>query len=318
MNTDCQTTERLKNTVLAIVGPTSSGKTSLSINLCRRFNGEVIACDSRNIYRFMDIGTAKPTLEEMQGVTHHLLDVAEPDQVFTVAEYKERGLKAINAIFEKGKVPVVCGGTGFYARALLEGLSIPEVEPNHQLRQELNALADEKGNEFLYEKLQAKDPDATKKINVNDRFRIVRALEVMEALKIPFSKAMKKEEVPFKVIWIGLTFEDREVLKKRIKDRLQVQIEDGLVSEVKSLYEKYGKTRTLKNAVTYKQFIKYFENEITYDEAVDECERHNYQLARKQLIWFRANPDINWIKVDQEENLAECAMRIITERSKIC
>ncbi len=315
MSTEKKHPDGLKNTVIAIVGPTSSGKTSLSIELCRRLNGEVIACDSRNIYRYMDIGTAKPTQEEMKGINHHLLDVADPDQIFTVAEFKNRGLKAIDSIFERERIPVVCGGTGLYSRALLEGLSIPEVEPNPELREELKSQADKNGNEYIHNLLKSKDPEAAEKININDRFRIIRALEVMEALSIPFSSAVKREDVPFKVIWIGLTFDNRELLKERIKERLQIQIDDGLESEVKALYSKYGKTRTLKNAVTYKQFIKYFENEISYDEAIEECERHNYQLARKQLMWFRANPEINWLKVDLVEDLAEDAMKIITENS---
>ncbi|MCB9470813.1 MAG: tRNA (adenosine(37)-N6)-dimethylallyltransferase MiaA [Cyanobacteriota/Melainabacteria group bacterium] len=308
---DKDSLKRPENTVIAVVGPTSSGKTALSIELACLLNGEVIACDSRNIYRYMDIGTAKPTKEEMKGIRHHLIDVADPDSVFTVAEYKRQGRKAIDDIFAAGKIPIVCGGTGFYSRALLEGLSIPEVAPNQELREKLNSEAEEKGNEYLHDLLMQKDPEAAAKIKANDRFRIVRALEVMEALAIPFSMASKKEPVPFDVLWIGLTFEDRTKLKERIIERLKIQIEDGLEAEVRSLYDRYGKTRSLQNAVTYKQFISYFEKEISYEEAFEECVKHNYQLARKQLIWFRSNPEMNWLKVDETPDLLEAALEII-------
>ena len=305
--------ERPENTVIAVVGPTCSGKTSLSIELSCVLNGEVIACDSRNIYRYMDIGTAKPTEEEMKGIPHHLIDVAEPDSVFTAAEYKKQGRIAIDEIFASGKIPIVCGGTGFYARALLEGLSIPEVAPNQELRQRLHIEAEEKGNQYLHNILAQKDPEAAAKIKANDRFRIIRALEVIEALSIPFSMASKKEPVPFAIIWIGLTFEDRSKLKEKIIERLKIQIEDGLEAEVRSLYDRYGKTRSLQNAVTYKQFISYFEKEISYEEALEECIKHNYQLARKQLIWFRSNPEMNWLKVDETPDLLEAALEIINE-----
>ena len=293
----------MSKTVIAIVGPTGSGKTKLSIDLALEVDGEVISCDSRNIYKFMDIGTAKPTASEMKGVKHHLIDVAEPDQVFTVADYKRLGEKAIDSIFSREKVPIVAGGTGFYSRALLEGLSIPEVAPNHEFREKLNTLAAEFGGRHLHEMLRQKDPVSAEKINQNDLFRIIRALEVMEELNIPFSKAVKKEKPPFDVVWFGLTFSNRENLKKRIEERLVVQIKDGLETEVKELYEKYGKTQSLTNAVTYKQFIKYFESEISYEEAIEECVKHNYQLARKQLMWFRSNPEMIWLEVDENQDL---------------
>lgn len=296
---------KLENTVIAIVGPTCSGKTKLSIDLSQELNGEVISCDSRNIYRYMNIGTAKPTVEEMNGVKHHLIDVVEPDQVFTVAQYKRMGRESIEKILAQDKIPVVCGGTGFYARALLEGLAIPEVGPNQALRDELETVAKEKGSAYLHNLLKQKDPVSGEKIMENDKRRIIRALEVMDALSIPFSEATKKEEVPFKVIWFGLNFEDRKVLKERIKFRLNEQIEQGLEAEVKALYNKYGKTRSLLNAVTYKQFIGYFENQYSYEEAIEECIKHNYQLARKQLMWFRANPQMNWLFVDLQTNLMD-------------
>ena len=311
MNSKEKQTRNLNNTVIAIVGPTCSGKTSLSIKLAKELNGEIIACDSRNIYKQMDIGTAKPTLEEMEGIEHHMLDVAEPNEVYSVAQYKREAKAAIDSIFEADKVPIVCGGTGLYTRALLEGLQIPEVSPNKEFREELNKLADQNGCESLFQKLNQLDPEAAKKINQNDRFRIIRALEVIEELKIPFSEAIQIKPPPFNTYWIGLTFQDRSVLKERIIERLKIQIEDGLEAEVRKLYDQYGKTRTLTNAVTYKQFINYFENLISYDEAIDECIKHNYQLARKQIMWFRKNQYINWLNVDSESDLLASALNIL-------
>ena len=312
MNSKENQSRTLDNTVVAIVGPTCSGKTSLSIKLAKELNGEIIACDSRNIYKYMDIGTAKPTDEEMEGIKHYMLDVAKPDEIYSVAQYKKDAKKAIDSIFEIDKVPIVCGGTGLYTRALLEGLEIPEVSPNQEFRDSLNKLADQEGCETLYQKLNQLDPEAAKKINQNDRFRIIRALEVIEELKIPFSQAVQIKPPPFKTCWIGLTFNDRSVLKERIIERLKIQIEDGLEAEVRKLYDQYGKTRTLTNAVTYKQFINYFENLITYEEAIEECIKHNYQLARKQIMWFRKNKDINWLNVDSESDLLASALEIIS------
>lgn len=316
MNTENNSVGNLDRTVIAIVGPTCSGKTSLSVDLALKLDGEVVACDSRTIYRQMDIGTAKPTAEEMKGVPHHLMDVVEPDQFFSVAQYKEKGREAIEAIFEKKKVPVICGGTGLYARVLLEGFSIPEVPPNQELRERLNASADKHGNHYLHNLLKEKDWQAWQKIQPNDRFRIIRALEVMEALEIPFSKVVKVEIVPFEVIWIGLTFDDRSILKERISKRLEIQMQQGFIDEVKMLHNKYGNERTLTNAVGYKQLINHIENKISIEEALEETIKHNYQLARKQLIWFRANTSINWLKVDSDCVLLDESLKIIHKYSK--
>ncbi|MCA9805014.1 MAG: tRNA (adenosine(37)-N6)-dimethylallyltransferase MiaA [Cyanobacteria bacterium HKST-UBA02] len=298
-------------TVIAVVGPTGSGKTALSIELSRRLDGEVICCDSRTIYKYMDIGTAKPTMEERQGIEHHMLDIIEPDQVYTAGQYKKDAGEILEGLFARGKVPVVCGGTGFYARALLEGLSIPAVPPDEELRENLKELAEKEGNEVLLTRLEALDPVSAKKIGINDRFRLIRAIEVSIALDMPFSQATTMEPVPFDVLWIGLDYDDRAVLRSRIEKRLAEQIEIGLEEECRMLYERYGPTRTLVNAVTYKQFIEYFEGRFTYDQAVEDCVRHNYQLARKQLIWFRANEHMHWLKVDSPSGILSQALELV-------
>lgn len=298
-----------KPTVLAVVGPTASGKTSLSIDLALKYGGEVIACDSRTIYKYMDIGTAKPTEEERRGVPHHMLDVAEPDRVYTVAEFQRAGTAAIESILAKGKLPIVCGGTGFYSRALLEGLSIPEVPPQQVLRESLKDLADSDGNEAIYNKLRQLDPPSAEKIQPNDRLRIIRALEVTMTLGKPFSEATGRVEVPFNVVWIGLNFDDRSILKGRIVDRLDEQVKAGLVDETRFLYEKYGVTQPILNAVTYKQMVNYLDGVWTLEESIEDCIRHNYQLARKQIMWFRANRDTIWFLVDKSNDLLDDVLR---------
>ncbi len=294
-----------KASVIAVVGPTGSGKTALSIELAKRLNTEIIGCDSRTVYQYMDIGTAKPTPSEQQGIKHHLMDVVEADQVFTVAQFCRLAGAVIERLHTESKVPIVCGGTGLYARALLEGLSIPEVPPQPELRAELQQLAEEHGNQALRMELERLDPKSLEKIMENDRLRMIRAIEVSRVLGKPFSQAAQRIELPYKVIWIGLNFEDRSVMRQRIELRLQEQLDSGLAEEARMLVEKYGKTQPLLNAVTYKQMINYFEGKCSLEDAVADCVTHNYQLARKQIMWFRANPEVNWFFVDTCENLTE-------------
>ena len=300
-----------KGTVLAVVGPTCSSKTDLSIALAQKLGCEIIACDSRTVYKYMDIGTAKPTQEQRQTVPHHLLDVVEPNQVYTAAQFKNDASLILDDQFNKQNrdFAIVCGGTGFYAKALLSGLAIPEVPPQEQLREELRERASKFGIETLFAELEKTDPDSAKKIGRNDLFRIVRALEVSQYLGIPFSKAAVKKEVPYNVIWIGLTFDDRSILKNRIIQRLDEQSKGGLEAEVRGLYEKYGACQTLMNAVGYKEIIEYIDGKTTFDAGIENCVKHTYQLARKQLIFFRAIPDIVWFSVDQEKNLLEAVQK---------
>lgn len=287
--------------VIAIVGPTASGKTALSLKLAQSFPVEIVACDSRTIYRRMDIGTAKPSLEEQRAVRHHLLDVADVDQNYTVANYKEDAERAISDIHERGKIPIVCGGTGFYARALLEGLSIPEVPPNQELRDELNDFADKNGNEQLFARLAQLDPQSAEKLNANDRYRVVRALEVSITLGKPFSQAATLKPAPYPTIWIGLGVHNRQYIKDLIEKRLDEQINAGLLDEVKALLNDFGPTRALLNAVPYKEVIAYLDGNCSLEEARLDAQKHNYQLARRQIMWFRANENTNWFMVDVDD-----------------
>ncbi|MCC6979362.1 MAG: tRNA (adenosine(37)-N6)-dimethylallyltransferase MiaA [Candidatus Melainabacteria bacterium] len=287
--------------VIAIVGPTASGKTALSLRLSEKLPVEIVACDSRTIYRRMDIGTAKPSKEEQAKVSHHLLDVADVSETYTVARYKEDAERAIAEIHRRDKIPIVCGGTGFYARALLEGLSIPEVPPNLQLRKELNDFADKNGNEKLLERLKESDSVTALRLNANDRFRVVRALEVTLALGKPFSEAATLKPAPYPTIWIGMGVSNRQYIKDLIETRLDEQIAAGLLEEVSSLLADFGPTRALLNAVPYKEVIAYLDGNCTLDQARQDALKHNYQLARRQIMWFRANENTHWFNVDVED-----------------
>lgn len=287
--------------VIAIVGPTASGKTALSLRLSEKLPVEIVACDSRTIYRRMDIGTAKPSKEEQAKVSHHLLDVADVSETYTVARYKEDAERAIAEIHRRDKIPIVCGGTGFYARALLEGLSIPEVPPNLQLRKELNDFADQNGNEKLLERLKESDSVTAGRLNANDRFRVVRSLEVTLALGKPFSEAATLKPAPYPTIWIGMGVSNRQYIKDLIETRLDEQIAAGLLEEVSSLLADFGPTRALLNAVPYKEVIAYLDGNCTLDQARQDALKHNYQLARRQIMWFRANENTHWFNVDVED-----------------
>jgi tRNA dimethylallyltransferase len=285
--------------VIAVVGPTCSGKTKLAIDLARELKGEILCADSRTIYKEMNIGTAKPTADEQNAVRHHLLDLALPTQTYTLAQFQKAGLSLIESLQSQEKVPVVAGGTGLYVRALLEGLSIPEVEPNQELREELQALAALHGREYLRGILQELDPQSAASIGPNDAFRLIRAIEVSKISGRPFSQLKQKKAVPFQVIWLGLTYTNREVLKYKIEERLKEQLSTGLIEETRALLEKYGHSHTLENTVAYKEVLSYLAGKINEEEALKEAIAHTYALARRQIIWFRANKEINWFAVDE-------------------
>jgi tRNA dimethylallyltransferase len=287
-----------KPKVIAVVGPTASGKTALSLAIAERFNGEIIACDSRTVYRHFDIGTAKPSAEEQARIPHHAIDVVEPDETYTVAQFADESRQTIASIIARGKLPIVAGGTGFYARALLEGLVLPSVSPNEELRDRLQKLADDQGNHSLHERLSAIDPETAARVGINDRFRIIRALEVYEATGIPMSLSARREPPPFDVLWLGLTANDRSVLHKAIAQRMDVQMECGLWAETEALYQRYGAHQKLMHTVNYKQLVQVLEGKLDLQEALKQAVHHNVQLARRQLIWFRANQAINWLAID--------------------
>ncbi|HEY9775012.1 MAG TPA: tRNA (adenosine(37)-N6)-dimethylallyltransferase MiaA [Planktothrix sp.] len=302
--------------VLAIVGPTCTGKTALSVRIAQKCDGEIVACDSRTIYKYMDVGTAKPTKQERANVPHFMFDVVSPDQSYTVAQYKDEATACIQLIGRRNHLPIVVGGTGLYARALLEGLEIPPVPPQPELRTSLQEYADTHGNQKLYERLVELDPITAQRLNPNDRFRIVRAIEVSTVAGKPLSQLARKNKPPFNTLWIGLTVDDRSYLLEAITKRMQEQLDAGLMDEVRSLYERFGCTRALMKAVNYREFIDHFMGKLTLKQAVDECIRHNYQLSRRQLMWFKTNNEINWFAVDRlsQEEIFDRVSELVNQK----
>lgn len=282
--------------IVAVVGPTASGKTDLGIYLAEGLNGEIISADSMQVYKGLDIGTAKIEPEK-RTVVHYLLDVVMPDEEFTAADYKELATAAINEIRRKGKRPIFVGGTGLYLQTVLDGLLFPEPQRDLKLRVELLEQAEEFGNEYLYRRLLECDEESARRIHPNDIRRIVRALEVYIKTGTPLSKLQaqyKGQEPLYETIWIGLTL-DRNLLYERINRRVDVMIESGLIEEVKRLYQEGLKPQsTAYQALGYKEIIWYLKGFATLDEAVRILKRDTRHYAKRQLSWFRRDERIKW------------------------
>lgn len=290
-----------KKNVIAIVGPTASGKTALAVEIAKHIDTEIISADSRQIFKEFDIATAKPTTEETQGIKHHLIDVVNPDEEFTVADFADRASKIMENLFEQGKTPIVAGGTGLYFRILLENYDMPRVAPNKKLREELHKIEQEQGAEALYNMLKELDPVLAQKMHPNNTVKIIRALEVCKTLNIPMSQAQKKKTPLYDIKWLGLGHlngKDRQMLYDRTDKRVDVMLEKGLEKEAHSLYEKYGKISSLMNTIGYQEFIEYFEGNITFDEAVNKIKQNTRRYAKRQLTWFRPNKEIEWLDIN--------------------
>jgi tRNA dimethylallyltransferase len=282
--------------LIAIVGPTAVGKSALALKLAAEFRGEIVSADSRQIYRGMDIGTAKPTPAERQRVPHHLIDVVNPNETFTLADYQQLAYAVIAQIHARGKVPFLVGGTGLYVRAVLEGLTIPRVQPNPERRRELareDALT-------LYARLQQLDPQAAAKIDPRNKRRVIRALEVCEATGQPISALQKTQPPPYRVLCIGLTM-PREELYRRINARVDEMIANGLVEEVRALLA-HGYTPDLPamSGLGYRHIAAYLNGTLTREEAIRQLKRDTRRFVHHQYTWFRLDdPRIRWY------NLAE-------------
>lgn len=284
--------------IIALVGPTASGKTSLAVKLAKNINGEIISADSRLVYKDFNIGTAKPTTEEKQSIPHYLIDIADPKDDFTVSIYKKQAENAIKDILQKGKIPIITGGTGFYVKALLEGLDIPKVTPDEEFRKEMAIFAEKNGREALHKKLAEVDPESAQKFHPNDRFRVIRALEVHKSLGVPMSKAQKMV-TPYEVLYIGLNSEDREYLYDRVNKRVDIMIKEGLIEEVQNLINKYGKTVSLMKTLGYKEISEYLDEKLTLEESSELLKKNTRNFAKRQLTWFRANKEMSWFYIDQ-------------------
>ena len=296
-----------KPTVIVICGPTASGKTALSIELAKKINGEIVSADSMQIYKYMDIGSAKPTKEEMNGIKHYMLDFVEPNMRYSVADYKKQAEICIEQILEKGKVPIIVGGTGLYVNSLIYGIEYNEIKLDKEYRDKLEKIAQEEGLEALYNKAIEIDSTAMEKISCNDKKRILRVLEIYHETgktktQQEIESRSKEIKYDYKVFAINM---DREILYNRINQRVDTMLEQGLVEEVKKLISKYDELPTSIQGLGYKETKEYIEGKITKEEMVERIKMETRRYAKRQITWFRKNKDTIWIDglEDKEKNI---------------
>lgn len=292
--------------LIVITGPTASGKTALSVRLAKELGAEIVNADSMQIYKYMDIGTAKPTVEEREGVPHHLIDIVNPDELFSVARYCECAKSAIDDIHSRGKTAVMVGGTGLYVDSLVNNIQFSETEPDEEYRQLLETEAQERGNECIYEKLKAIDPESAAKIAVQDTKRIIRALEVYHVTGKTITwhnEQSRSVPSPYNTTMFAISM-DRDALYDKINRRVDVMLELGLVDEVKKILEMgVDEKATSMQAIGYKEIVGYLKGEISLEKAADDIKQGSRRYAKRQLTWFRRNSNINWIENDVEEIL---------------
>lgn len=287
----------MKKPLIIIAGPTAVGKTDLSISLAKKIGGEIISADSMQVYRGLDIGSAKVTTEEMDGVFHHLIDILDFDEEFNVFLFKELAEKSIEDIYSRGNIPIICGGTGFYIQALLYDVSFSK-EDNSKIRAELEKRVDNEGAEVLYKELHEIDPKSAEIIHPNNVKRIIRALEYFKLNGKLFSEhneTEKQKESPYNFMYFVID-DDRELLYQRINKRVDVMLSKGLVDEVKTLYEKGLRIgMTSAEGIGYKQLLPYLEGEISLDEATEKIKQDSRHYAKRQLTWFRREKETTWV-----------------------
>lgn len=295
-----------KNKVIAVVGPTASGKTGLAIEIAKEFNGEVVSADSMQIYKGMNIATAKPTEDEMQGIVHHLIDFVEPNETYSVAQYVEDAKKCINDIVSRGKLPVIAGGTGLYIDSLINGIDFGEVPDNSKIRKELNVRMEKQGSLALLNELKEIDPETASVLHENNRGRIVRALEVYYLTGETISEQKRKSRLSgsnYDALYICIEYSDREKLYQRIEKRVDMMVSSGLIKEAEE-YICLGEDTTAKQAIGYKELKPYFENKCTLNEALDSLKKETRHYAKRQLTWFRRNENRVSVHPDIEDFVA--------------
>ena len=284
--------------IICIAGPTASGKTALAVELAKITGGEVVSCDSMQVYKRMDIGTAKPTREEMEGIPHHMLDVAEPEEDFSVSRYCELATPIVEDILARGKTAIVAGGTGLYMDALIRGNDFAPF-PSTGMREKLEAQADAEGMEAMLSLLRSIDPDSAARLHLADRKRIIRALEVYyETGETITAHNLKTQAIPprFDPLWLGLDFEDRKDLYWRVDKRVDIMLEQGLVEEIRALLASgIPEKATAMQAIGYKEFVAALRGEMTIEAAADEVRKASRHYAKRQLTWFRRNKAMHWL-----------------------
>jgi tRNA dimethylallyltransferase len=285
----------MKEQLIVIVGPTAVGKTALGVNLAKKYSGEVISGDSMQVYKGMNIGTAKVTEEEQEGVPHYLIDIKHPQETFSVAEFQESCIPLISQINERGHVPLLVGGTGLYVNAIIKQYQFETMPTDKKYREELEQLANEIGNIELHTMLTKVDPKAAESIHPNNIRRVIRALEVTRVTGIPFSEQQTEEQIksPYKTAMVGLTME-RSQLYERINKRVDIMIEQGLVEEAKSLYDRGIRDCQSIQAIGYKELYDYFEGLYSLEEAIETLKQNSRRYAKRQLTWFRNKTDATW------------------------
>lgn len=278
----------MKPKVIAVVGPTASGKTAMAIDIAKQNNGEIISADSRLVYKGFDIASAKPTMEEREGIPHHLIDIVEPEFDYSAGNFCEDAKKAIEDILSRGKTPIVAGGTGLYFRVLLEHYDLPKVETNYELRTALEA----KGRDELLNELQKIDKPTFERVKDANTRRIVRAMELIKLLKKPLSEVQLQKKPEYEVEWLMPEIPSREWLYDRINKRVDIMAENGIVEETKNLIAKHGRIKNIVDTIGYKEILTYLDGEATLDEALDKLKQHSRNYAKRQITWFRKNPNL--------------------------
>lgn len=305
-----------KPTVIVICGPTASGKTALSIELAKKINGEIVSADSMQIYKDMDIGSAKVTKDEMAGIKHYLIDIVSPNERYSVADYKKAAKAAIKEILEKNKIPIIVGGTGLYVDSLIYEIEYNNIKIDEEYRQLLKSIKENEGLEKLYEMAQEIDPEAMKKISKNDYKRISRVLEIYHETgktKTQQEAESRLKEIPYNYKVFAIDYE-REKLYDRINKRVDIMIENGLIKEVQNLLNKYEEFPTAMQGLGYKEVRQYLENQISKEEMIEKIKQESRRYAKRQITWFKKNDNTIWINgLDSiPENI-----KIIMEESNI-
>ncbi len=291
-----------KSKVIVICGPTASGKTALSIELAKKINGEIVSSDSMQIYKDMDIGTAKPTVEEMQGIKHYLIGYVSPEERYSVADYKKDAKKVIKEILGKGKMPIIVGGTGLYIDSLIYEIEYQDIKFDEKYRKELEQEAEEKGLEELYKRAKQIDEKAIEKISPTDKKRILRVLEIYHATgktKTEQEMESRKKEVEFDYQVYALNW-DREKLYDRINKRVDIMIEQGLIQEVEQILKKYDKFPTAMQGLGYKEVVDYLNGKYTKEEMIEKIKMETRRYAKRQLTWFRKNKQTKWLNAEDD------------------
>lgn len=314
----------MKQPLVILTGPTAVGKTALSIELARRIGGEIISADSMQVYRGMDIGSAKIMPEEMRGIPHYLIDELEPDEPFHVVKFQELAKKYMQVIWDKGKIPILTGGTGFYIQAVLYDIDFTENEEDGSYRQQLEKLAGEKGAEYLHDQLAQVDPRSAEQIHANNIKRVIRALEFYHETGTPISRhneAERQKSSPYNFAYFVLN-DDRETIYQRINLRVDRMLEAGLINEVEQLRSRgYTRDMVSMQGLGYKEILDYLEGNCTLEEAVYTIKRDTRHFAKRQLTWFKRERDVIWIQKDgygqKEEEMLEDMMELLRQREII-